>query len=421
MAMRGPFVTRHHPLLLPILFGAWLVAPWLSVHGQEQPKSAALSAERSVASAADDAEEFLGGSLDDPERWPAGFSYSASSDLELGHDSLHGSQMVGIRFTGFDIPAGARIEEAYLGLTADSDQTGPVEVLIRAQADPDAPVFRQDPDGEAGFDLSSRPTTVAAASWSPGDWLKGEQYRGPDIAHLLQELVDRSVSEGLETVVLLLEPAGTGTAFRSAHSFDGRPDLAPRLIVSFSRSSDPPPVLGMEAEAITAGNDGQPAQPREPREQRTLAAPSEPSAETTTRERPAQAPAREPLAKPTEPMEPMEATEPRRRRYPLVANHARGVSGSVLLSDYGAGGTVVTLMLADADSAASYTASLHPGECGSGRRAIVRLEPVSGARAFSTSLVKGGFDELVAGSFHVNVFQRREGFTRVAGCATVGG
>jgi hypothetical protein len=382
---------KHHRLpFLPILLSVWALPVAPAALAQDQPQTLELQ----VASSAGDGEEFLAGSLDDTERWPAGYSYLVSSDVELGNDSRHGPQLVGLRFERVDIPAGARIEEAVLIFTADSDQSGPVRVAIGGQAEPRPAEFRQDADGTGGHDLSVRPISASAVTWSPEPWTGGREHRSPDIARVVQELVNQPGWQRGGSLVLLIRPEGsTGDGYRSAHSYDSRPAQAPRLLVRFSETNAATPVTPARGPALAAEQNARPA--------------AEPSRPAAANEAPA------PQAAPS--------SEPRRTRFSLDASHEHGVRGSVLLSDYGLGGTVVTVLLDNASPGTSYSISLHSGGCGSGSGAVTVLEPVAGERAFSASLVTAGFDELAAGPYHVNVFRESAGFTNIAGCAPLGG
>ncbi|MEX2543432.1 MAG: hypothetical protein WD314_16625 [Trueperaceae bacterium] len=402
-------MTHRLGILLPILTSAWLLFGLLAAHAalaQEQ----SWTVERSIGSANDDAEEFLDGSADDAERWPAGFSYTVSSDLELAHDPLHGGQIVGLRFTDLDIPALTRIDEAVLAFVADSDQSAPLEVTIVAESVPAPDAFNQDADSEASHDLSSRPLTAAAVAWSPQPWTTGQEYRSPNIAPLIQELVNHPDWQSGAGIVIMIRPTRTGgSALRSAYSFDGNRERSPRLLIGFDESAARQQEQPAEAENR---NDGSPWTAVAP-EQAAQQTPVEPDDSPAAVE---QVEAAAPLGQVAE-----QPGEPRRVRFPLAANFDRGVRGSVLLSDYGAGGTIVTVFLENVSADISYPASIHSGACGSGNRAVVTLEPVAGSRAYSTSLVQTEFDELSAGRYHLNVFRIGDGFTRVAGCAPLGG
>jgi hypothetical protein len=421
--------------------------------------------ERAISAPDGDAEEFLAASTRDARRWPAGFSYSESSDLEFGWDASHGPQLVGLRFADLEIPAGAQVSEAYISLSADSAGGGALELTIAAQAEADPAPFLQDPEGQGSVDLSSRPRTAATASWSPEPWVPGTVYRSPDISSLLQEIVDAPAWTSGGAVVVLIRPTDLGNrSQRSAYSFDARPTRAPTLLVRFADSEAD---AAGEAEAGPEGQDArpqvvepEPVQPEPVKPEPVKPGPVEPEAaepepvqpepakseRVETKQEPAPralpAPRRRPgeqvivepvqparpgmpaarraaprLAKPEPPGEAAAPGEPRRVRYQVAANHARGVRGSVLLSDYGAGDTIVTVYLDNPTHDAEYAVSIHSGPCGSGGSLVAALEPVAGSRGFATTLLPLELEALTSGGHHLNVYQTLDGFTRVAGCA----
>ncbi len=158
----------------------------------------------------------------------------ASSDLEITTDDV--AQFVGLRFTGIDIPQGMPILDAYIQLTTDEDDKDqdPFMVTIHAQANDNAATF-----SEANGDLSTRPLTEASVVWRnvPGWTLEheaGPNQRTPNIAALVQEIVDRDGWQAGNAIAFLMEGVGT----RSAESFEGSddhvqlPDLAAHLVIT---------------------------------------------------------------------------------------------------------------------------------------------------------------------------------------------
>lgn len=157
-----------------------------------------------------------------------------SSDLELGSESADGSepQIVGIRFANVDIPTGSVILGATIQFTVDEDKGNDTEsnLSIRAQQDVNAPAFM-----EAPFNISSRPTFDTSVDWfiPSGTWgtigEAGDNQRTPDVAALVQAIIDQGGWEAGNAMLFTFE--GTGT--KTAESFDGDPALAPRLIIDY--------------------------------------------------------------------------------------------------------------------------------------------------------------------------------------------
>ncbi len=175
-----------------------------------------------VAASADDAEESASQRVD-----------VGSSDLELSEEAS--AQTVGIRFAGVDIPPGASIVRAYVQFTADEKQSGLTALVIQAEA----------ADNAAGFttatgNVSSRARTSAAVAWPAiPPWTavgeSGPQQRTPDIAPVIQEVVNRGGwARGNALVVIV-----SGSGRRTAESFDGDKGRAPLLHVDYTSAPDP--------------------------------------------------------------------------------------------------------------------------------------------------------------------------------------
>ena len=112
--------------------------------------------EVSISAGSDDAEESSAN----------GAVYINSSDLELTNDVEYiGPQTVGLRFDGLDIPPDAIITEAWIEFTVDERDISQTTMTIEAQASDDAATFTS-----TAFNVSSRPTTESAVTWSPAPW-----------------------------------------------------------------------------------------------------------------------------------------------------------------------------------------------------------------------------------------------------------
>lgn len=176
--------------------------------------------EVAVAASADDAEEVL-----------ATTAIVLSSDsLELAVDDIGGDQVVGMRFAAVAIPPGSQVVAAHIQFSALEVTTGaPASLSVRAQAVDDAPGFN-----DVLADLSSRPTTAAAASWQPGDWPtageRGDAERTTDLSPVIQEVIDRPGWASGQAIAILV----TGQGRRAAQSFDAAaPGQPPALVVRF--------------------------------------------------------------------------------------------------------------------------------------------------------------------------------------------
>lgn len=196
--------------------------------------------EAQVAASSDDAEEDASGNVG-----------IGSSDLELVSDGS--DQVVGLRFTGIEIPRSSTIASAHIQFQVDEATTEATNLVIHAEASDDASTF-----STTDFTVSSRPTTEASASWSPAPWpdrgQAGPDQATPDLASLVQEVVLRPGWSAGNSMVFVI----TGSGRRVAESFDGDPLGAPRLVVEFggSLTNEPPQVLigdPSERQTFTAG------------------------------------------------------------------------------------------------------------------------------------------------------------------------
>ena len=150
-----------------------------------------------------------------------------STDLELVIDTT--AQTIGIRFEGIAIPRGTTITGAYLQFTVDETATiSPCNLTITAQAADNPPAFTT-----AAADISSRPTTAASVTWNdiPAWTTVGEtgpDQRSPNLAAVLQEVIDRPGFTAGNAVVFII----TGTGKRVAESCDGSPSTAAALHIT---------------------------------------------------------------------------------------------------------------------------------------------------------------------------------------------
>jgi hypothetical protein len=202
----------------------------LDATGKESLRTGALQVETSwqrdteivsislrVAAGEDDAEEATssGGSVS-----------LGSGSLELGQNGSK-LQTVGIRFRNVDIPRGVRIEGARLQFTADRQESSGASLTIEAEASDDAAPFAR-----VDANISDRPRTLDLVSWSPPPWAQsasGPDQRTPELASLLQEIVDRPGWSAGSAVAFIL----SGSGERAAESYNGDPDLSAVLEVEY--------------------------------------------------------------------------------------------------------------------------------------------------------------------------------------------
>jgi len=192
----------------------------------------------------DDAEEYAGtGTVD-----------SASNDLELGYEGAlapENLQIVGIRFTGVDIPKGVTIRKAWVQFTADDINNDyhipPVSVIIEGELSPNPVEFTS-----FGLDVSSRAGTTASVVWDIPQWgafyLAGPDQQTPDISPIIREIIDQDGWKAGNAVVLLFKdnPSNPSQGCREAKAFDGDKSQSPLLHIEYTvkYATEPDPADG---------------------------------------------------------------------------------------------------------------------------------------------------------------------------------
>ncbi len=127
---------------------------------------------------------------------------ASSDDLDLGRVNGNASP-VGVRFTGFDIAAGAEIESAYFVFTANAAATALGSLAIQLQGTLGARDF------VAGGHLDTRTYLEETVTWDNiGAWEKDKTYRSADISDLIEALVAGGGLEAEDALAFRL--TGTG-------------------------------------------------------------------------------------------------------------------------------------------------------------------------------------------------------------------
>lgn len=164
---------------------------------------------------------------DDAEEFPSGRVNTTDGDLEMVTDGTL-IDKVGVRFKGVSIPPGATITNAYIQFVADESQSEATALTIQAEANDDSATYSSAVRG----DVSARPRTSAAASWSVAPWMvkgAGLAQRTPNLAALVQEVVSRPGWARGNALAFAI----TGSGQRTAEPFEGNPDKMPLLHIEY--------------------------------------------------------------------------------------------------------------------------------------------------------------------------------------------
>lgn len=158
-----------------------------------------------------------------------------STDLELTDDS--GAQIVGIRFDKVKVPSGSYIQNAYIQFTADEADSIATSLNIYGELSRDAKKYSED-----RYDISSRTKTGATVSWEPSPWptvgARGTDQRTPNLAVLIQEVIDNPEWQKDKPIAFIIE----GTGRRTAESRDGSKSNAPLLHIEYGDEPVEPPI-----------------------------------------------------------------------------------------------------------------------------------------------------------------------------------
>jgi hypothetical protein len=157
-----------------------------------------------------------------------------------GNDNTIKSSL-GVRFQNITIPQGSQIQSAYLRLTAYPDslnlQTN-CKLKIRGNITSNSSSF------STSGDYTGRAKTSATVTWdsqsvpSLGTWLSDTVYQSPNIASVIQEIVNQGGWASGNALTLFVEDNGSNSgSMRVAHAFDSTPTKAPELVINYLDSS----------------------------------------------------------------------------------------------------------------------------------------------------------------------------------------
>ena len=158
--------------------------------------------------------------------------YQLVSDFE---SPSAGTQKIGLRFTGMNIPVRATITNAYLvfrAVGADSPMTNSdaTSLTLKGQLIGNAPTFTS-----TSGNISSRALTTASTAWTPGSWSSGSDYNSPDISAVVQEIVNQGAWASGNSLAIII----TGTGHRASQAYDTDPSTAAQLVVTYTVSAAP--------------------------------------------------------------------------------------------------------------------------------------------------------------------------------------
>ncbi|MFP5370851.1 MAG: metallophosphoesterase [Actinomycetes bacterium] len=169
-----------------------------------------------VAAGSDDAEQRVGGT-----------TTLTSTDLELIADGSY-QQVVGVRFAGVRIPAGAKVARAWVQFQTDEVSTDASSMTIKVESSANPATYTS-----GTGTVTARPVTGSVA-WAPAAWptvgAAGADQRTPDIAGLVQAAVGQSGWVSGNAIALQF----SGSGRRTAEAYEGTRTGAPLLHVEYT-------------------------------------------------------------------------------------------------------------------------------------------------------------------------------------------
>ena len=142
-------------------------------------------------------------------------------------------QLVGLRFPQVDIPQGATVTSAKIILTPSSTQTGASgeQWVVTGESSDNAATFTS-----ANGDISGRTQTSAVVKWDVPDTTVNAPVNSPDLTAVVQEIVNRSGWCGGNAMAFVIGSGSTALT-RYFESYEGNPNLAPSLEVSYDATT----------------------------------------------------------------------------------------------------------------------------------------------------------------------------------------
>jgi len=154
-----------------------------------------------------------------------------SMDIDAPQLELGKQPLVGVRIPNVVVPPGAQVFSAYVQFVAKDDDSASTDLRILGEYSGASKRFTK-----TDYDLSSRTQTGASVDWiGVPKWAADGVYRTPDLAAIVQEVVDHPGWKLGAELTLLFESADLNGQ-RRPFSHNGSPEDAPLLNVTYRDS-----------------------------------------------------------------------------------------------------------------------------------------------------------------------------------------
>ena len=110
----------------------------------------------------------------------------------------------------------------------------------------------------------------------------------------------------------------------------------------------------------------------------------------------------------------------RHARFLVQAVNGSGVSGSVLVADYGFDNAVATILVTGTEAGGDHPAHFHAGDCGGGGDIVVPLSNVPGGSGLSVTTMTAPYNVIVEGDHYLNLHLSSGQMDTIVACGEVG-
>lgn len=141
-------------------------------------------------------------------------------------------QLIGIRFTGVNVPKNAQIAKAYLHWIARAASGANPTLTYSYHDSDDAPAF-----AASNANISARSLGATTVSQTITEaWVVGREYISADIGTIIQAIVNRSGwVEGNALAIIISGTTDGANPQRDAYSYDGSSVEAPYLMIEYKQ------------------------------------------------------------------------------------------------------------------------------------------------------------------------------------------
>lgn len=188
----------------------------------------------------------LTGPNDDAEQNSSGSGSMYLSNYKIALVQGFTNFKTGFLFRNIQIPQGATITKATVQFTTADGGTNTSNLTIKAHDADHATDFVT-----TALNISNRPLTTAAVSWSPPAWSAryshGPNQQTPDIKTVIQEIVDRTGWNSGNNMAIII----TGSGTRNMYSYEAFPEDAAYLEIEYTAAIPAIPATGLKINEIS--------------------------------------------------------------------------------------------------------------------------------------------------------------------------